>query len=159
MKTFLFSQVLLLFFTCACSRDLPSGVKKSLELAGENRQELEKVLAHYQKDTADSLKLKAARFLIENMPGHFSYDSTNLDHYRPVIDTINSMKSRRLSLETIKGKVNPLMNSLIAVYPLADVYSKREDDLSRIKSGMLISNIQYIPGRLTSRTLLILVRN
>ncbi|MEL7587117.1 MAG: hypothetical protein AAGU19_10430 [Prolixibacteraceae bacterium] len=141
MKSFLFSQMVLLFLTYACSRDLPSGVKKALELAGENRKELEKVLERYRQDESDSLKLQAACFLIENMPGHFSYDSTNLDHYRPVIDTINSMKSRGLSLETIKGKVNPLMDSLSAVYPLTDVYSKREDDLSHVKSGMLISNI------------------
>jgi hypothetical protein len=33
------------------------------------------------------------------------------------------------------------MDSLIVVYPLSDVYSKREDDLSHIKSGMLNSNI------------------
>lgn len=39
-------------------------------VAGPNRGELEKVIEHYK---ADSLKLAAAKFLIENMPGHYSY--------------------------------------------------------------------------------------
>jgi len=141
VNPFLLLKILLLFFACACTRDIPFGVKKTLDLAGENRQELERVLEHYRQNDSDSLKLKATRFLIENMPGHVSYDSTSLDRYRPVIDTINAMRSRGLSLGVIKEKVNPLMDSLITVYPLADVYSKREDDLSHIKSGMLISNI------------------
>lgn len=113
-----------------------------LEQAGANQDELQKVITHYRKNPKDSLKLKAACFLIENMPGHFSYDSTDLYHYRPVIDTINSMRSKGLSLGIIKGRVNPLLDSLIAIYPLSNVYSRRESDLSSIKSDMLIDNIE-----------------
>ncbi len=40
------------------------------ELAGDNRSELESVLNHYAKDPE---KLAAARFLIENMPEHYSF--------------------------------------------------------------------------------------
>jgi hypothetical protein len=40
-----------------------------LFMAGNNRSELEKVLKHYGKNPADSLKLCAAEFLIVNMPG------------------------------------------------------------------------------------------
>ena len=40
----------------------------ALQSAENNRKELEKVLCHYQKNPADSLKYKAACFLIENMP-------------------------------------------------------------------------------------------
>jgi hypothetical protein len=39
----------------------------ALQSAKNNRKELEKVLRHYQKNPADSLKYKAACFLIENM--------------------------------------------------------------------------------------------
>ena len=42
----------------------------ALERAGENRRELEQVLEHYKND---SLKYRAACFLIKNMPGHYSY--------------------------------------------------------------------------------------
>ncbi len=49
----------------------PAKVNQVLEKAGNNRTELEKVLEHYQKD---SLKFKAACFLIENMDIHYSSD-------------------------------------------------------------------------------------
>jgi hypothetical protein len=105
--TVFFIAGLLFFAMVSCNNNKDnSSFKKALNQAGTNKPELLKVIGHYKKDPLDSLKLRAARFLIENMPGHFSYDSTNLDHYRPVIDTVNSMKSRGLSLETIKGKVN-----------------------------------------------------
>jgi hypothetical protein len=48
-----------------------------LFMAGDNRSELEKVLKHYSKNPADSMKLRAAEFLIINMPGKYSkyYDA------------------------------------------------------------------------------------
>ncbi|MDR1897245.1 MAG: hypothetical protein LBR10_10700 [Prevotellaceae bacterium] len=45
-----------------------------LFMAGDNRGELEKVLKHYGANPADSLKLRAAEFLIENMPGKYSLE-------------------------------------------------------------------------------------
>ena len=56
-------------FSCCKS----SNLEYALTMAGDNRTELERVLEHYSADPADSLKLRAARFLIENMPGHYSY--------------------------------------------------------------------------------------
>lgn len=47
-------------------------LEKTLDLAQSNRGELEKVIQYYSQNEADSLKLKAARFLIMNMPGHYS---------------------------------------------------------------------------------------
>jgi hypothetical protein len=42
--------------------------------AGSNRGQLEKVLEYYSRNSADSLKLRAAEFLIENMPGKYSLE-------------------------------------------------------------------------------------
>ena len=47
-------------------------INRVLFMAGKNRGELEKVLKHYSQNPADSLKLKAAEFLIINMPGKYS---------------------------------------------------------------------------------------
>ncbi len=47
---------------------VPDDVQKVLDDAGKNKVELEKVLHHYQKQK-DSLKLRAAWFLIANMNG------------------------------------------------------------------------------------------
>lgn len=54
---------------CSCSDNGERRMEKALKMAGTNRAELEKVMEHYR---GDSLKLRAARFLIENMQYHFS---------------------------------------------------------------------------------------
>ena len=59
----------------SCAKDTDSRrLEEALLFAGDNRAQLEKVLAHYADD---SLKLAAAEFLIANMPGHYSYADTN----------------------------------------------------------------------------------
>ena len=68
-------QCIILCFSCflscfsSCQR-YDSQLEKALILAKENRGELEKALAFYEED---SLKQEAAKFLIKNMPGHYSY--------------------------------------------------------------------------------------
>lgn len=47
----------------------------------------QKVLAHYQK--GDTMKLKAARYLLKNMPYHFTMKGTTLDKYYQEIAQIN----------------------------------------------------------------------
>lgn len=74
----------LFFFSCAekekCT-PMVSFLETALQQAGENRVELEKVLSHYKTDPADSLKYKAACFLIENMPYYTYYKGKQLDRY------------------------------------------------------------------------------
>jgi len=70
--------LLFLLILFSCNRSNPA-LEYALEAAGKNRPELEKVLAHYKND---SLKYQAAVFLIENMPGHYSYKGDAiLDYY------------------------------------------------------------------------------
>ena len=59
----------------ACTK---TPLEQALIQAGKNRKELEKVLEYYQND---SLKLRAAQFLIENMPYHYSYQGEELKKY------------------------------------------------------------------------------
>jgi hypothetical protein len=49
-------------------------INEVLFMAGDNRSELEKTLKHYSGNPADSLKLRAAEFLIVNMPGKYSLE-------------------------------------------------------------------------------------
>lgn len=63
--------------------------KKALPLAEKNCPELKKVLLHYKLRPEDSLKYKAACFLIQNMPGHYSYsDTAYLNSYYHAIDSV-----------------------------------------------------------------------
>lgn len=79
MRVFL--KLLLLFFvlfSVSCTPDRQR-LDAALEAAGDNRAELEKVLRHYKGDT---LKYRAARFLIENMPYHTYYVGKELEKYK-----------------------------------------------------------------------------
>lgn len=71
MKNLVFVGVLLLsVFSC---RTIPAEVDEVLSLASVNKGELKKVLRHYGWCEQDSLKFRAACFLIGNMRWHFSY--------------------------------------------------------------------------------------
>ena len=76
--TFIFLFLVLLF---SCQSSEEKQLEKVLTLAGNNRPELEKVLEHYKENEADSLKLRAAKFLIMNMPGHQSYIGKDIEEY------------------------------------------------------------------------------
>ncbi|GHT53165.1 hypothetical protein AGMMS49982_15470 [Bacteroidia bacterium] len=89
-------------FLIACSHYSPE-VENVLKQAGDNRSELEKVLRHYSQDSADSLKLRAAEFLIVNMPDKYSeyYDAPWND-----VATVNlrwtSSSDKQMLLDTYK---------------------------------------------------------
>lgn len=63
----------------SCDKEL----ENALEQAESNRVELERVLSHYERE-ADTLKYNAAKFLIENMPYHYSYVGEGMDAYDSV---------------------------------------------------------------------------
>ena len=109
-------------------------IQIALESAGSNRTELEKVLAHYRERPEDSLKLKAAIFLIENMPYHYTMESDVLNKYYQKIDSINK---DTFSLDVIKRKFDTLYVNL------GDPKSgmKLKEDIKTIKADYLISNI------------------
>lgn len=57
-----------------------SRLHDALEAAGENRAEMERVLEHF-KNNPDTLKYSAAKFLIENMPYHYTYVGKEIEQY------------------------------------------------------------------------------
>jgi hypothetical protein len=67
------SILFIAFFLCiACSDRYSPEIEAVLKQARDNRKELANVLKHYSREPADSLKLRAAEFLIVNMPGKYS---------------------------------------------------------------------------------------
>lgn len=72
------------FYACTSTTPLENVLKE----AGDNRAELEKVLQHYSQHPEDSLKLQAARFLIANMHGKYSYDSPDIRTYYQKADSV-----------------------------------------------------------------------
>lgn len=69
MSNLRFTLYLVLIFLVACRQE--SSLERALAASGDNRKELELVLDYFR---GDSLKYKAACFLIENMPGAFAVD-------------------------------------------------------------------------------------
>lgn len=69
----------MLFNLFAACTPWSSDTNRALDLAGKNRKELEKVLIHYNKNEADSLKLKAAEYLISNMVYQYSIVGSEVD--------------------------------------------------------------------------------
>ena len=76
-KQFLFLLILVYLFS-GCRKN-PVLLEEVLAYSGANRPELEKVIAHYARNPEDSLKLRAAVFLIENMPGHYAMEGQVLE--------------------------------------------------------------------------------
>ena len=74
-----------LFYSCSQEKKKETAIVLPLEAAlsqaGENRVELEKVLHRYQSNPSDSLKYRAACFLIENMPSYTYYKGKLLEQY------------------------------------------------------------------------------
>jgi hypothetical protein len=79
--------LLILIIAVACSHNTQNKLENALRASERNRLELEKVLAHYKQHAADSLKYKAACFLIENMPVHCSYEKS--PEFYSAIDSLN----------------------------------------------------------------------
>lgn len=70
----------------ACTNQSPA-LRSALNESGANRVELERALDHYRHSPADSQKLRAAIFLVENMPGHYSCSGEYMDAYRHRVDS------------------------------------------------------------------------
>ena len=68
IKILFVSMIVFLLYNCT---SYPPELSESLMLAGENRKELLHVLEHYKQDK-DTLKYKAACFLIKNMRWHYA---------------------------------------------------------------------------------------
>ena len=60
---------------------------------------MEKVLEYYSQEESDSLKLKAAKFLICNMDVHFSYKSRTWDIFQMELDSLFRTEDQPKNLE------------------------------------------------------------
>ena len=119
----------LLFFSVLLLSSCHNQLDNALEQAGDNRQELEKVLNHY-KDDPDTLKYGAAKFLIENMPYH----------YAPKGKSVNYVDSVYLAMsEYPKEQREKVFKELLKA---KDIPNDRPDaDIRTIKSDYLIRAI------------------
>ena len=104
---------ILYFFCCSCTA--PSRLETALRQSGANQSELEKVLAHYE---GDSLKYRAACFLIEHMSGKYSLEPERAeDPYRNFLRHIPSTDSINWKLDSFH--VGHLLDSAFTLLQVA----------------------------------------
>lgn len=122
---------------CSCSDNGERRMEKALEMAGTNRAELEKVMEHYR---GDSLKLRAARFLIENMAGCYGYNrkyvTENLSNVYNAYDSINRIFGYKINKEWGKS-INRLSEHSYIFMPATDMTA----DLNSISGEYIINEI------------------
>lgn len=107
----------------------------ALKFAGDNRIELEKVLDFYSQSPADSLKYKAACFLIENMPDYYSYYSPEIDSVKKLFQAVaHQQMSEAQALQIAKEQYGNLANP----QQLTTIY-----DAHVITASYLIQNIEH----------------
>ena len=114
----------------ACT-DNVSYLDIALQQAKHNKGELEKVLKYFKND---SLKYRAAYFLIENMPYHDYYEGKQLEKYLKYFDVYSDGKHKPQqivdSLKKADGEF--LSHSLI-----------HKHDIENIDSALLVNNIEW----------------
>lgn len=106
-----------------------SRLEAALELAGENRPELEAVLQHYSTDKADSLKYRAARFLIENLPLHYGYAGKGLEDFKCDYDSLFCDKD--IPRQVLRGRAKNYNPDFTNVHPAFDLPELSRDFLIR----------------------------
>jgi hypothetical protein len=122
-------------FVFGYSQDqLPDNVLKVIDLTEKNKNELLTVLKHYQNKKEDSMKYKAACFLISNMDIHYSADYYWVDSFGTRINfqelSYNSFNKSILAFDSLKkthGKLHPVVF--------------KYKDIDTIKASFLIDNI------------------
>lgn len=147
MSNLRFTLYLVLIFLVACRQE--SSLERALATSGENRKELELVLDYFR---GDSLKYKAACFLIENMPGAFAVDEEVVAACQPFYQMYDSLShtydydSLSIYDQYPKGKDwGRQIDSLWDVYSSSNNEKLRKDmciDIKTIKASRLITEIE-----------------
>ncbi|WP_026472927.1 hypothetical protein [Alkaliflexus imshenetskii] len=101
-------------------------------MAGDNRVELEKVLVYYNKTNPDSLKLKAAEYLISNMAYHYSMFGSGIDSINDIYRSVYGTHLEKRNHEYIRQYSALNLDGLISV----------EYDIKRVTAEFLIEQIE-----------------
>lgn len=111
----------------------PEDVEQALKLAGDNRKELEAVITHYNQNLSDSLKLKAAYFLIGNMDDYVYFEGEQIDNYYTFFELAKKTHITKLDslAESLKSKYG------VFPYQTVNMYF----DINKLRADFLISNI------------------
>lgn len=130
---------LVLLLSCGSCDSTNRGVELSLIESGANRSELKKVLDHYSASEKDSLKLRAAKFLISNMRYKYSVAGERAEEYDTFLK--GAFEIEREAYIDSQFYAPYLQNSLYATSDVSFI-----KDVEVIKADYLINNIEQAFG-------------
>jgi len=115
---------------------VPEEVEYALNIAGENRKQLVKVLRHYSKKKEDSLKFEAACYLIANMPRHYALYHKNPEKFDAAFEIVGKFDKEKVNKRALWDSVAPVlsdfnMNNVEQIF-----------DINIINADFLIENIE-----------------
>ena len=95
--------ILSLLLTAGCTQE-SMYMHYALRAAGKNKSELKAVLRHYRTIDKDPEKLRAAKYLIANMPAHYSYRDTAAinSYYRKALEILGTGPSPDWQRDTLR---------------------------------------------------------
>ena len=130
----LFALFLLAAFSGCSKEDIY--LHYALKAAGENKSQLKAVLKHYRTVDKDPQKLAAAKYLIANMPAHYSYRDTAAinRYYSQALEILGTGPSPDWQRDTLRYISDTQYPGIVQ-----DVIS----DVEVIKSDYLIYNIDH----------------
>lgn len=154
IKYFLIGLTVLVSSSCM---DIPSEIKESLLMSNGNRSELLQVLRHYQK-FGDSLKYKAACFLISNMHWHTTdkspaYTEPQLEVFRQLTDSLyyQLLQDKKGDIDSLEPCRQELLKNYKWIsdsikkykFPVPQPNWKVVSDLACFDSKFLINHIDH----------------
>lgn len=121
--------LLLLIVIISCDRNT-SRLESILIGSGSNRHELEEVIKTFSTDKKDSLKLKAAIYLINHSPGHHSLDGQGIHQHQ---DNLKELLIRNSPAEDLIAEIKVFRHT----------NSMLKEDIQVITSDVLVNTINH----------------
>lgn len=139
MKIRLLSVILCIVTIFSCQHNKGNAlIKKTLILSGNNKDNLDKVLSNSEWN---NLQSEAAKFLIVNMEASFSFDTTNLYKYRPLLHELDSLR-QSIGNQQALSIINQKWNKANFDPSFSEIYSPKTPDIQTITSDYLIIDIK-----------------
>ena len=127
----LYMRVILLCLISVSLLSCNTRMHSTYRFAGNNKDELHSVIQHYTAE-GDQQKLQAAKYLISNMPGHYSMTGDYqeyINELRTFLDTTDKVtKELKIALEEISTRYNARINYKPDVYEMTSDYLIRNID-------------------------------
>ena len=143
MRYLISSIIAIILLAIACTQKYPATVETELsKMSKDNRKKFEKVFRHYRTEK-DSLKLKSAYFLVENINDFGFYVGRQIENYNVIFDVLaNKPPDYRENLPWYANEIGFIFDSLQQVYgPFTGQNLRYVSDADAMTAELMIRSI------------------